>query len=83
MVHLEKADALLGGWNPSRRVYVQACELLKRVMAMDLPGLIESKVQEWRKNYANRPSLLEEVAIALGELPAKQRTKGSSVGYPR
>jgi uncharacterized Zn finger protein len=79
-VHLEKADALLGGWNPSRRVYMQACELLKRVVAMDLPDLVEGKVEEWRKTYANRPSLLEEIGIALGELPAKEKKKGRS-GY--
>ncbi len=80
-MHLAKADEVLSGWNPSRRMYMEACELLKRVLLMDLPELVEAKAAEWRKAYANRPALMEEIAIVLGEAIPKEKKKTSSWGF--
>lgn len=80
-MHLAQADTALGGWNPSRRMYAEACELLKRVMLMGLPEMVEAKAAEWRKLYANRPALMEEIAVVLGEAAPKEKKKTSEWGF--
>lgn len=82
-IHLTRADEMLNGWNPSRRMYLEACELLKRVLLMDIPELVESKVAEWRKTYANRPALLEEIDILLGEAPPREKKRTNRWGSYR
>jgi len=82
-MHLSKADEVLSGWNPSRRMYVEACELLKRVLLLDLPEMVEAKVAEWRTTYANRPALLEEIDILLGEAPPREKKRTNRWGSYR
>lgn len=82
-MHLARADEVLSGWNPSRRMYVEACELLKRVLLMELPEMVEAKAAEWRRTYANRPALLEEIDILLGEAPPREKKRTNRWGSYR